>query len=159
MPALLCLSATALSRAHPRAHARTTQHAHRARRDFWRNKHAHANTSPPKRPHPSLSNFPCPLPRTSPRISHTSASLRLSLHTFFPDQIPDQSGGASPTKSFRTAHLYGFPPVPVHHAPSNLGPRTVGSSGRRDGYASMVVLRTPSGECSWLGGLPQHVIA
>ena len=27
------------------------------------------------------------------------------------------------------ACVYGFPPVPVHHAPFNLGPRTVGLSG------------------------------
>ena len=73
------------------------------------------------------------LPCTSARISHTSASLRLSLRTFFPDKIPDQDGGASPTKSFNTAHVFMFffssgarTSTPC---PFNLGPRTVGLSG------------------------------
>ena len=107
----------------------------RARRDHRRNtRHAHADRSPPKkqqkkkappRPPTSRARLPC----ASPRISHTPASLRLSLRTFFPDKIPDQDGGASPTKSFKTAHVYGFSTGARTPCPFNLGPRTVGSSG------------------------------
>jgi hypothetical protein len=99
------------------------------------------------------------LPCTSARISHTSASLRLSLRTFFPDKIPDQDGGASPTKSFKTAHVFmGFPLVPVlvHHAPSISARGRWGRPGRRDGYASRA---SHTCECSWPEWSPPYVVA
>ena len=71
----------------------------RARRDHRRNaRRAHADRR--SGPTPASPTSRARLPCTSPRISHTSASLRLSLRTFFPDKIPDQDGGASPTTFF-----------------------------------------------------------
>jgi hypothetical protein len=116
----------------------------------------HANGSPPNGPTPASRTFSSP-----------------SAHTHCPacgTPLPVCDCDCAPLSRIKTEAPHqqsisgrricmGFLPVPVHHAPSNLGPRTVGSSGRRDGYASMVVLRTPSCERSWLGGLPQHVVA
>ena len=134
----------------------------RARRYHRRNtRHAHSDRTPPppkkKGPTPASPTSRARLPCTSPRISHTSASLRLSLRTFFPDKIPDQDGGASPTKSFKTAHVFmGFPPVPVHRAPSISARGRWGRPGRRDGYASCA---SHTCECSWPEGSPPYVVA
>jgi hypothetical protein len=81
----------------------------------------------------------------------------IQLRTFFPVNIPDQDGGASPTKSFKTAHVFMvFPPVPVHHAPSISARGRWGRPGRRDGYASCA---SHTCECSWPEGSPPYVVA
>ena len=83
--------------------------------------------TPPETAPPQPLRLPVPAPCTSSCLQQTPASLRLSLCTFFFPMKPRiENGGASPTKSFRTAHLYGFSsggrtPCPKQSRPKDGG--------------------------------------
>ena len=113
----------------------------------------------PKRPHPGLSDFPCPPPvHIRTYIAHLGQFVIVIAYIFL-DKIPDQDGGASPMKYVKTARvLMGFPLVPVlvHHAPSISARGRWGRPGRRDGYASRA---SHTCECSWPEGSPPYVVA
>ena len=96
------------------------------------------------------------LPCTSPRISHTSASLRLPFRTFFPDKSRIKTEAPHQLSLSRRRMCMGFPPVPVLHAPSISARGRWGRPGRRDGYASCA---SHTCECSWPEGSPPYVVA
>ena len=114
---------------------------------------------PPKMAPPRPIQLPVPASRAHPHVHRTPRPV-CDCHCvpFFPDKIPDQDGGASPTKSFKTAHVFCFPLVPVlvHHAPSISARGRWGRPGRRDGYASCA---SHTCECSWPEGSPPDVVA
>ena len=123
---MLSLSATALSRAHPRAHARTTQHAHRARRDFWRNKHAHANTSPPKAAPPQPLQLPVPAPTHIPRHTAHLGQFAIVIAHLFPRLNPGSKRRRLTNKVFQDGAFVWFSsgartPCPEQSRPKDGG--------------------------------------
>ena len=119
-----------------------------ARRDHRRNtRHAHADRSPPKTAPPRPLRLPVPASRAHPHVYRTPRPV-CDCHCVPSSLIKSRIKTEAPHQQSLSIRriCMGFPPVPVHRAPINLGPRTVGSSGaagwvRKYGCASHTFLR------------------
>ena len=130
----------------------------RARRYHRRNtRRAHADRSLPKNGPPRPLQLPVPASHAHPHAYRTprpvcdchcvpSSLIKSRIKTDAPHQLSLSS----------RRMCMGFPPVPVHHAPSISARGRWGRPGRRDGYASCA---SHTCECSWPEGSPPYVVA